>query len=236
MAVLLYDCHLRLMLLLVESRPQALKRFLSLEWRLHSLNLYDDYSGVINEYLSSGHAEGIPVNELNKPPSETFYLPHHAVHKESTTTPVRVAFDGSMKSSNGVSLNDRLHVGPTVHSPLNDVLIRFRKHPYVLITDISKMYRAVGLDPNDRNFHRFLWRNNPEETIQEYRMTRVTFGITSAPFLATKSVLQLAEEHQKTLPQAAKAVKESFYVDDGLPSVETKEEAINLPERRLYIA
>ena len=31
---------------------------------------------------------------------------------------------------------------------LNDVLIRFRKHPYVLITDISKMYRAVGLDPN----------------------------------------------------------------------------------------
>ena len=56
------------------------------------------------------------------------------------------------------------------------------------------------------------------------------------PFLATKSVLQLAEEHQKTLRQAAKAVKESFYVDDGLPSVETKEEAINLPERRLYIA
>ena len=33
----------------------------------------------------------------------------------------------------------RLHVGPTVHSPLNDVLIRFRKHPYVLITDISKI-------------------------------------------------------------------------------------------------
>ena len=73
-----------------ESRPQALKRFLSLERRLHSLNLYDDYSGVINEYLSSGHAEAIPVNELNKPPSDTFYLPHHAVHKESTTTPVRV--------------------------------------------------------------------------------------------------------------------------------------------------
>ena len=126
-----------------------------------------------------------------------------------------------MKSSSGVSLNDRLHVGPTVHSPLNDVLVRFRQHPYVLITDISKMYRAVGLDPNDRDFHRLLWRNNPEEDTQEYRMTRVTFGITSAPFLATKSVLQLAEEHQRTLPQAAKAVKESFYVDDGLPSVET---------------
>ncbi len=119
-------------------------------------------------------------------------------------------------------------MGPTVHSPLNDVLIRFREHPYVLITDISKMYRAVGLDPNDRDFHRFLWRNNPDEEIQEYRMNRVTFGITSAPFLATKSILQLAEENQTSFPQAAKAVKEAFYVDDGLPSVKTQEEAIRL--------
>jgi hypothetical protein len=44
--------------------------------------------------------------------------------------------------------------------------------------------------------------------MQEYRMTRVTFGITSAPFLATKSILQLAEENEAALPQAAKAVKE----------------------------
>jgi hypothetical protein len=56
--------------------------------------------------------------------------------------------------------------------------------------------------------------------MQEYRMTRVTFGITSAPFLATKYILQLAEENQAALPRAAKEVKESFYVDDGLPSTE----------------
>ena len=100
-------------------------------------------------------------------------------------------------------------MGPTVHPPLNDVLIRFRKHPYVLITDISKMYRAVGLDPNDWDFHRFLWRDNPNEEMQEYRMMRVTFWITSAPFLATKSILRLADENQAALPQAAKAVKKS---------------------------
>lgn len=173
-----------------------MKRFLSLERRLHNLKLYDDYAGVTNEYLSSGHAERIPVNELDKPPSDTFYLRHHAVHKESTTTPVRVVFNGSMKSSSGVLLNDRLHVGHTVRHPLNHVLIRFRKHPYVLITDISKMYRAVGLDPDDRDFHRFLWKMILKK-IQEYRMTRVTFGITSAPFSAANFVLQLAKEHEK---------------------------------------
>jgi hypothetical protein len=139
-----------------ESRTQALRRFLSIERRLHNLKVYDDYSAVVNEYLSSGHAEKIPINELNKPPSEMFYLPHHAVHKDSTTTPIRVVLDGSMKSSSGISSNDRLFVGPTVHSVLNDVLIRFRQHPYVLITNTSKMYRAVGLDPNGCDSHRFL--------------------------------------------------------------------------------
>ena len=53
-------------------------------------------------------------------------------------------------------------------------------------------------------------------------MTRVTFGIASAAFLATNSVLRLAEENELELPLAAKTVKESFYVDDGLPSVENR--------------
>ena len=55
-----------------------------------------------------------------------------------------------------VSLNDQLLVGPTEYAPLNDVLIRFRKQLYVLTTDVSKMYRAVGLAVEDRDYHRFL--------------------------------------------------------------------------------
>lgn len=90
------------------------------------------------------------------------------------------------------------------------------------------MYRAVALAPEDRDFHRFLWREKATDPVVDYRMTRVTFGIASAPFLATNSVLHLAEQNESELPLAAKAVKESFYVDDGLPSVETKQEAILL--------
>ena len=133
-----------------------------------------------------------------------------------------------MKTTLGVSLNDQLLVGPTVHPPLNDVLIRFRRHPYVLATDVSKMYRAISLAPEDRDYHRCLWRDKPTDPVTDYRMTRVTFGITSAAFLATNSVRHVAEENESELPLAAKVVKESFYVDDGLPSVETKQQAIEL--------
>jgi len=109
----------------------------------------------------SGHAERVPDADPNKPVSNAFYLTHHAVYKDSATTPLRVVFDGSMKTASGVSLNDQLLVGPTVHPLLNDVLIRFQKHPYVLTTDISKMYRAISLAPEDRDYHRFFWRDKP---------------------------------------------------------------------------
>lgn len=47
--------------------------------------------------------------------SKAYYIPHHAVIKEdSTTTKVRVVFDASCKSTSGVSLNDISIVGPTV--------------------------------------------------------------------------------------------------------------------------
>jgi hypothetical protein len=54
-------------------------------------------------------------------------------------------------------------------------------------------------------------------------MTRVTFGIASAAFLATNSVFRLAEDNEAKFPLAAKVVRESLYVDDGLPSVQTKQ-------------
>ena len=48
-------------------------------------------------------------------------------------------FDASAKSSTGVSLNDILLVGPTIHPPLLDVLLRFRLHRVALVADVSHM-------------------------------------------------------------------------------------------------
>ena len=97
-----------------------------------------------------------------------------------------------------LSLNDQLLVGPTVHPPLNDVLIRFRKH--VLTTDVSKMYRAVTLAPEDRDF----WRDIYWPNRGLFMMTRVTFGIAtflSSPLLQrplkSPSMLRMAFPHWK---------------------------------------
>ena len=102
-----------------ESRPQAVRRFLSLKRSLYSKGKFQEFSDVMEGYFNLSHAEPVPPEDLQKPPQETFYLPMHAVRKEhSTTTKVRVVFDASAKSTSGVSLNDtlsRTHNPSTTH-------------------------------------------------------------------------------------------------------------------------
>lgn len=58
-----------------ELRSQAVRRFLSLERSLHARNQFQEFSTVIEEYLDLGHAEAVPVADLQKPSREVFYLP-----------------------------------------------------------------------------------------------------------------------------------------------------------------
>ena len=77
-----------------ESRSQAVRRFLSLERSLKARDCFKEFNDVMQEYLDLGHAEMIPVTDLETPPDKVFYLPMHAVYKaSSTTTKVRVVFD-----------------------------------------------------------------------------------------------------------------------------------------------
>ena len=144
---------------------------------------------------------------------------------------IRALFDASAKSSSGVSLNDTLLVGPTIHPPLVDVLLQFRLHCLALIADISKVYRAIELTESDRDFRHFVWRTTPSRTLRDYRMTRVTFGVSTSSFAANMSVRLNATDLAHKYPLAAKAVDESFYVDDGVTGADSTEERIELQKQ-----
>ena len=118
--------------------------------------------------------------------------------------------------------------GPTIQPTLGNTLLRFRAYPMALTADIAKMYRGVKLAPSDKNLHRFIWRPDPTQPLQDYRMTRVTFGISSSPFLAIRTLHQIAEDHGGDYPAARAHILSSFYVDDFLAGAESDEEAIQL--------
>ena len=63
------------------------------------------------------------------------------------------------------------------------------------------------------------------------RMKRLTFGVTSSPFLATEVLRKVAQDCQDTYPQAAEIIRSSFYVDDVLTGAPSEKEAIHLREQ-----
>ena len=212
------------------SRPQAVQRVLANERAVIRKGNWEAFQTVVKEYLDLGHAELVPTQALT-PDVEQYYLPMHSVTKESSTsTKLRVVFDASAHTSNHHSLNDILMTGPTLYPTLDTILMRFRIHQVAISADIGKMYRMVRLVPRDRDLHRFFWREQPTGPLIDYRMTRVTFGVSSSPYLAIKALQQTAADFGHMYPKASPLVLSSFYVDDLLTGADTPEQAVQLYE------
>lgn len=217
-----------------QSREMAVQRFLSNEKkRERQPNINIQYQEFIQEYYDLGHMEKVPRLELN---SKSFFLPHHHITQESSqTTKLRVVFDGSAKTTSSLSLNDLLMVGPTLQKDLFDLLIRFRTFKYVLSADITKMYRMIKIHKDDRDMQRILWRKSSNCELEEYRLTTVTYGTASAPYLAIKALRSLAEDESKDMADVKQILLNDFYVDDLLTGGNSHEELLATRERLIAV-
>ena len=163
--------------------------------------------------------------EISHPKEPVFYMPIQGVVKESsTTTKMRAVFDVSAKSSTGVALNDLLLAGPTLHPMLPDILLKFHQHKIACTADVGKMFWEISLHPDERDLHRFLSRRKDGQ-MEDCRMKKVTFGVRSSPFLATRVIRALADECERTHSLASQAVRTCFYVDDFMSGAESVEKA-----------
>ena len=97
-----------------------------------------------------------------------------------------------------------------------------------LTGDVQKMYREIMLAPSDQNYHRFLWRAQVEDPVEEFCMNRVTFGVTSSPYVAVQTLQQAAVDFGEGYPETVDHINKSFYVDDLLAGSDTIEGAIKL--------
>ncbi|XP_076546674.1 uncharacterized protein LOC143305757 [Osmia lignaria lignaria] len=200
-----------------ESRLGALRSLRSQENRLHqNQTTYQEYCNFLSEYESLGHMREINQAHItsNNP---TYYIPHHAVFRStSATTRLRVVFNASRRTSNGKSLNDHLLSGPKLQKDLAAILGRWRQFQYVYTTDIAKMYRQILIDSRDRDFQRILWRNDQTDPVKEYQLLTVTYGTTSAPYLALRFLQQLNQDAGFNYPDASYVLNNQAYVDDFL--------------------
>ena len=59
-------------------------------------------------------------------------------------------------------------------------------------------------------------------------MSRLTFGITSSPFLDSQVLRQMAEDYHSKFPAATHVIRDCFYVGDVLTGAQSMEEAVQL--------
>ncbi|GFW86480.1 integrase catalytic domain-containing protein [Trichonephila clavipes] len=113
--------------LLGYSKENAIKRLNGIWEKLNKNNTMGTlYKEFMNEYELLGHMEEIKNETLDK---INYYIPHHSVYKpEKTSTPLRVVFDASAKTTSGFSLNSILLNGGIIQQDLFSIVSRFRKH------------------------------------------------------------------------------------------------------------
>ncbi|KAL9970153.1 hypothetical protein ACROYT_G022481 [Oculina patagonica] len=219
---------------LKDNYRQAERRLYNLEKKLlHEPMKAVSYKEAINKYVENGVAEEVPCDEITLTDGRpVFYLPHHAIIREDKqTTKTRVVFDASAKDSNGVSLNSCLEPGPALQPDLVGILLRFRKNVVGIMGDIEKMFLQIRLKEEDRDSHRYLWRDlDPQATPKIYRMTRVTFGVVSSPLLAIGTIQEHVKSCKETFPVASSEISRNTYVDDFASGRDNVQETLKLQQ------
>ncbi|XP_037617247.1 uncharacterized protein LOC119483203 [Sebastes umbrosus] len=216
---------------LPNNKQQAINRFTSLQRTLkRKSEMQEQYVAFMEKIFANGHAEVAPPLRADE---ECWYLPTFGVYHPQKPNQIRVVFDSSAQSS-GVSLNDVLLTGPDLNNSLLGVLLRFRKEKVAILADIQQMFHCFLVREDHRNFLRFLWHkdNDINEEVIEYRMKVHVFGNSPSPAVAVyglrRAIREGAQEHGA---DTVKFVERHFYVDDGLISLPSEADAIDLLQR-----
>jgi len=68
------------------------------------------------------------------------------------------------------------------------------------------MFRQILITPEQRSLQRILWRSNPEDPVEIFELNTVTYGTASAPYLATRCLMELANENEQRWPEISKII------------------------------
>ena len=122
-----------------------------------------------------------------------YFNPHFPVVREGkATSKVHPVMDAT-NNGGRKSLNDAVHIGPKVINDLSTVLMHFREFPVVVCADIREMYLQIELRPEDKPYHKILWRTT-DGRLRTLQFHRHVFGNAGSPFVAVYTIRKMAEE------------------------------------------
>ncbi|XP_063437322.1 uncharacterized protein LOC134718616 [Mytilus trossulus] len=219
--------------ILPNNKNIAVTRLNQLKGRLQRDKTYrTHYFTSMNDFIEKGYVEKVESSKQDND-GHVWYIPHHGVYHNQKPDKVRVVFDCSARYQ-GHSLNDHLLQGPDLTNKLIGVLCRFRKENIAVICDIEQMFLQFNVNKDHRDYLRFLWwkDDNLHEDPIEYRMNVHLFGAASSPGCANFGLKRVADDYEDEFgSDISDFLRYDFYVDDGLKSVASIDDAVNLVKR-----
>ena len=116
------------------KKSLVLGRFHSLEKKFkHHAEFVDKYKKTINTCIDKAHAVILSLEEVHF--SVKKYVPHRGVTNVNKPGKVKIVFDAAAQFDK-TCLNEKLLKGPDYLNKLIGILLRFRREPYAVISDI----------------------------------------------------------------------------------------------------
>ena len=164
--------------------------------------------------------DSLPPEERAAAKESGYYIPWRTVESGSLSTPLRMVFDASSKTSSGFSLNCTLAKGTNMLADMIKLLVRFRVGPFAFSADISMAYNCVKLAVEHLRYHKYLWVEDldPNGDIVEMVVRTLIYGVKSAGN-QTMVAFQVTAEEGKKVPALAQSggpecLERSAYMDD----------------------
>ena len=195
----------------------------------------EDVLKAHNKLLDKGHVcaiRDLPPEEkaiVEDPAAQKNHIPWNVVTKPGNmSTPARMTFNGSSKTSTGHSLNSILAKGENKLPKIFHILIKFGSKKHGFTSDVSMAYNSVKLYPAFFNFQRYLWcpSLDIDGEIIEFVIKTIIYGIISSGNLTAAGFALLAAYLREHFPHLAKGAEalENTYVDDTAHAEDTAEE------------
>ena len=123
----------------------------ALQQRLDT-NLRNRYEETIKKDLDKNYITTADPSCIHS----VWYLPHHPVINKQKPDKIRRVTNAAASKYKGTSLNDALLTGPDLLCNLHGLFLRFRLYSVAITADIEAMFMQIGIQPQDKDYLRFL--------------------------------------------------------------------------------
>lgn len=101
-------------------------------------------------------------------------------------------------------------MGPVIQSPLFNIILRFRKHKFIVVADVEKMYWQILVSEADIYYQKIVPRDNDSQRIRYCKLNTLNYGTDHASSTTTRCLKE--------------AIIQDMYMDNLMTGIDSEDD------------